>query len=115
MQATLDQPTALLEQYVAMLWAGAASPAPAALAVAAASAAAPPSSAGPAPRAASLLLPSRAQREVQPGPTLPDKAVAAGLPGFVWPANDEQTEESPEERINRALLEQAWLRGVDLT
>ena len=114
-QAATGQPTDLLEQYVAMLWADTGAPAPGASAHAAARAAAEQSSAGPAPRAPSLLLPARAQREAQPGAAPPAKAADAALPPLVWPANDEQTEETVEERINRALLEQAWLRGVDLT
>ncbi len=114
-QAATDQPKALLEQYVAMLWTESASPTPAALARSAAPAAAEQSSARPAPRAPSLLLPARSPRDAQPGAAPPAKTADAALPPLVWPANDEQTDESVEERVNRALLEQAWLRGVDLT
>jgi hypothetical protein len=115
MQAATDEPTALLEQYVSMLWADAGSPASAAPARTAARAAAEQSPAGPAPRAPSLLLPARTQREAHTDGALPTKSADAVVPPLLRPANDEQTQESLEERINRALLEQAWLRGVDLT
>jgi hypothetical protein len=115
-QTATQQPAALLEQYVAMLWSDAKPQTPAGPArEAARSSAEQPSATGPAPRAASLLLPPRPQGEAQSGAAVPPKDADAALAPLVWPANDAYGEESVEERLNRALLEQAWLRGVDLT
>ena len=108
--------TALLGQYVAALWSGAAAPSSSRSTAArtASRAAVEPASAA-RPRAPSLLLPARAPRETPPGPEPEARSADGSSPATAWPANDPGHEDALAERLNRALLEQAWLRGVDLT
>lgn len=108
--------TALLAQYVAELWSGAAAPSsPQSAAARAASRAAVEPAFEARPRAPSLLLPARAPREMPPGLDPEARPADGSSPATAWPANDPGHEDALAERLNRALLEQAWLRGVDLT
>jgi hypothetical protein len=70
----------------------------------------------PAPRAPSLLLPGR---EHQPrdasGGNAHSSAANDSVGELAAPASSASTEEELADRLNRSLLEQAWLRGVDLT
>jgi hypothetical protein len=115
--ASESQPaTVLLAEYVAALWNAAGAPAsPQSTAAREASRGAAERAAGPQPRAPSLLLPARAPRETPPGADSEARAADDSAASTAWPANDPGSEDALADRLNRELLEQAWLRGVDLT
>jgi hypothetical protein len=106
----------LLTHLVAALWSGAATPRSAQLSPAAAAAGETVEGSSAArPRAPSLLLPARAPREAVSGDDGRVRPADDGAPSTAWPANDPGEADTLAERLNRELLEQAWLRGVDLT
>jgi hypothetical protein len=114
--ASESQPaTVLLAEYVAALWNGAGAPANPQTAARESSRGAVERAAGPRPRAPSLLLSERAPREAPSGADAHALAADDSAPSTAWPANDPGSEDPLAERLNRELLEQAWLRGVDLT
>lgn len=82
------------------------------------------STTAPTPRAASRLLGDQrvslaaiapAGSPLSPPAPAPLAPLAGARPGTAWPQAPAATDEDLAERLNRQLLEQAWLRGVDLT